>query len=95
MVKIIKTIVDTNRNLIGFMMEGKEKEFGGFSNEVIQRGVPTDNLLQKRFSNNQIAVVNNKIVEKGNFRINSLPMTIYTGDGYVDLDNSITLTKKW
>ena len=95
MVKIIKTIVDTNRNLIGFMMEGKEKEFGGFSNEVIQRGVPTDNLLQKRFSNNQIAVVNNRIVEKGNFRINSLPMTIYTGDGYVDLDNSITLTKRF
>lgn len=95
MIKITKAIVDTNRNLIGFMMEGKEKEFGGFSSEVIQRGVPVDNLLQMRFANNQIAVVNNKIVEKKNFKINSLPMTIYTGDGYVDIDNSLTLTKRY
>ena len=95
MLKIVKTIVDTNRNLIGFMMEGKEKEFGGFSNDVIQRGVPTDNLLQRKFSNNQIAVVSNKIVEKGNFKINSVPMTIYSGDGYIDLDNTVTLIKRF
>ena len=95
MLKIIKTIVDSNRNLIGFLMEGKEKEFGGFSNDVIQRGVPTDHLLQKKFSNNQIAVVSNKIVEKGNFKINSLPMTIYTGDNYIDLDNSVVITKRF
>lgn len=95
MLKITKAIVDTNRNLIGFMMQGKEKEFGGFSNDVIERGVPTDSLLQKKFSNNQIAVVNNKIVEKGNFKINTLPMTIYTDAGYVDLDNSVAIIKRF
>lgn len=95
MIKITKTIVDTNRNLIGFMMEGKEKEFGGFSKDIITRGVPTDNLLNQKFSNNQIAVINRKIVEKNNFKINSLPMTIYTDSGYIDLDNTATIVKRF
>lgn len=95
MIKITKTIVDSNRRLIGFMMKGKEKEFGGFSKDVIERGVPTDSLLNQKFSNNQIAVVKHKIVEKNNFKINSLPMTIYTGEGYVDIDNSVNLIKRY
>ena len=95
MIKITKTIVDSNRRLIGFMMKGKEKEFGGFSKDIIERGVPTDSLLNQKFSNNQIAVVNRKIVERNNFKINSLPMTIYTGDGYVDIDNSVNLIKRY
>ena len=95
MLKITKSIVDMNRNLIGFMVKGKEKEFGGFSNDEIERGMPTANIIQMKFSNNQIAVVNGRITEKGNFRINSLPMTIYTEDGYIDIDNSVAITKRF
>ena len=95
MIKITKSIIDTNRSLIGFMMEGKEKEFGGFSNDKIERGVPTDMLIKQKFSNSQIAVVKNKLVERGNFRINSLPMTVYTSDGYIDIDNTVNIIKRY
>lgn len=95
MIKIKKAIINTDRSLIGFIMEGKEKEFGGFSNDKIERGVPTDHLLKQKFSNNQIAVVNNKIVERSNFKINSLPICVYTADGYIDLDNTVNLIKRY
>lgn len=91
MAKMTKVIVDGKRQLIGFMLRGKEKEFGGFSNDEIEHGVPIGDILNKKFSNNQVAVVNGKLIEKGNFKINSLPMVVYTGTGYVDIDSSINL----
>ena len=95
MLKLTKTIVNENRSLIGFVIKGKEKEFGGFSDMEMERGVPMSQLTKEKFSNNQIAVVKGKIVEKGNFKINSLPMCIFENDNYIDLDNHIYLVGRF
>jgi hypothetical protein len=95
MIKLTKTIVDTNKNLIGFMAEGKEKEFGGFSTDRIERGIPTDNIIQMKLNNNQITVSNGKIAEKSNFRINSLPMVVYAENKYIPVDNTVNIVKRF
>lgn len=95
MLKITKTIINNKRSLIGFVLSGKEKEFGGFSNQMTETGVPLAKLVKDKFCNNQIAVVGGKIVEKNNFKINSLPMVLYTESGYVDVDNSVALLERF
>lgn len=91
MLKLTKTIVDGKRALIGFLVSGKEKEFGGFSNNMIERGIPVSNLIKEKFSNNQISTVNGKIVERNKFKINELPMVVYVNDNYVEVDNTVNL----
>jgi len=95
MLKITKTILDSNRNLIGFMVEGKEKELGGFSNQKVERGVPMQQLIKMNFSNNQIYFKNNSIVEKGSFKIAQLPAVVYTNNGYIDIDNTVNIIKRF
>lgn len=95
MLKITKSIVNLQRSLIGFMIEGKESEFGGFSNEKIERGIPTNKLIAMKFSNNQISTVKNKIVERNNFKINSLPMVVFTDNGYIPMDNTVNIIKRF
>ena len=100
MLKLTKCIVNGQRALIGFMVKGKESEMGGFSSNEIERGFPIDSLIQTNFSNNQMSVVKAngkaKLVAKGNFKMNTLPMCVYapgnpTGNDYIDIDNSIDL----
>ena len=95
MLKLTKTIIDTNRNLIGFMVEGKEKELGGFSNQKVERGVPTQQLIKMNFSNNQIYFSNSAIVEKGSFKISQLPVVVYTNNGYIEVDNTVNIIKRF
>lgn len=100
MLKLVKTIIDSNRSLAGFVIKGKESEFGGFSNEVIERGIPIDQLINRKFSNNQIKVVKGKIYEIGKFKINSLPMLLYMQNNYgepnyMDIDNNISLVGRF
>ena len=94
--KITKTIVNGNRSLIGFMISGKEKDMGGFSDAIIERGYPIDQLIKMGFTNNQLSVVKGKFVERNNFRINTLPMCVYQGGTdpsteYIDVDNTVDL----
>lgn len=96
MLKITKSIVNGQRQLIGFMVKGKESDMGGFSSTEIERGFPIAYLIQNKFSNNQLSVVKDKFVEKGNFKINQIPMCVYapgnpTGNEYVDIDNTVNL----
>ena len=95
MIKLVKTIVDTQRSLIGFMAEGRERDFGGMSNNKVVQALTTKELINRRFSNNQLMITDGKFVERGNFKINQLPMCVFTGDNYVDIDNSITLTGRF
>lgn len=91
MIKITATIVDANRALIGFMAKGTEKEFGGFSSNEIERGLPIATMIQEGFSNNQLSIVNGKVVEKGSFKINSLPMLLYNNNNYTPIDNTVNI----
>ena len=102
--KLTKTIVNGNKQLIGFVVSGKERDLGGFSDNIVERGYPVDHLLKTKFANSQIAVVTkggkSMIVERGNFKINSLPMVVFTNSGnpdteYVPVDNSINLIQRF
>lgn len=102
--KLTKTIVNGNKQLIGFVVSGKEKDLGGFSDNMIERGYPVDHLIKTKFSNNQLAVINKNgksvLVERGNFKINSLPMVVYTASGdpnteYMPVDNTINLIQRF
>ena len=95
MLKLTKTIINNKRSLIGFVIAGKEKEFGGFSNQMTETGIPLAKLVKDKFCNNQIAVVNGKIIEKNNFKINSLPMVVYTDNGYIDIGNGVTILERF
>jgi hypothetical protein len=98
--KITKTIVNGQRNLIGFMISGRERDMGGFSNNIIERGYPIESLIKMKFANQQVAVINNKFVERGNFKINTLPMCVYVAGGtpatdYIDIDNTVNLIARF
>lgn len=89
--RLVSTIVDDKRSLIGFIMEGKEKDFGGFSENKVRRPIPVADLIRSKFSNKQIGVSGGKLVEKSEFKINSLPMTLYANDSYAAIDNEISI----
>lgn len=94
-IKVIGTIVDQKHNLVGFRLQGKDVDFGGFQNTEIVRNIPLPNLIQMKFTNNQIKVANNSISELGNFKINEIPMHVFTGAAYIDVDNSISIIERF
>lgn len=95
MIKLKKSIVGTDAQLLGFILEGKEKEFGGISNSKIERALTIQNLKDSNFSNSQISFADNRIVTHNNFKISSLPMCVFDGTGYIDIDNTVNLTKRF
>jgi hypothetical protein len=100
MIKIIKTIVNSDRNLIGLMLSGTDRDFGGLATDsVVERGETIQSIIQKNFKNNQIAVNNGKLVEQGNFRLNDLPMVLLSqsqkGATYIPVGNRMYLTKRY
>ena len=95
MVRLIKTIIDTNRNLLGFVVEGKRSELGEIGQEKVTKAVPITSLSQQGFRNSQVIINGGKIIEKSNFKINDLPMAVYVDGGLVDIDNTINLYKRY
>ena len=95
MLKLKKTIVNTNHELIGFIISGKEKEMGGMSDAVVEHGYPLKSIIQIKLFNNQIAVNGNTICERNNFKINSLPMVMYDGNIYKPMDNSVNIIHRF
>lgn len=97
MLKITHSIVDDKRSLIGFIIKGTEKEFGSFSSNVIETGVPVCKLINDKFTNNQISVINGKIVERNKFKICDLPMVVYDkqSGGYNNIDNSVNIISRF
>lgn len=93
MIKFVKSIVDTNRNLIGFVAEAKAYEFGGIGDNVVQQAISVANI--GRFPNRQLAYVDRRIVEKNGFHIHDLPMCVYITGGMVDVSNKIDIVEKF
>lgn len=94
-IEVSKTIVNGQRSLIGFIVKGKEKDLGGFSDNVIERSVSISELGKMNFSNSQIVVVGGKVVERGKFRINSLPMVVFNDDTFIAIDNTVNMTQRY
>jgi hypothetical protein len=100
MIKLTGTIVNTERNLVGFMITGTDKDFGGYaSTSTITKSESIASLIQRKFQNSQIAVVNGKIVEKGNFKIHDLPMALLNKRGneysFIPVGNKMILTQRY
>jgi hypothetical protein len=93
MIKLVYSIVDERYNLIGFGCRGKERDFnitGGES--IVIRPVTIASMAGNGFSNNQIKVKANGMVEEiGYFRIHDLPMKMFTQNNLIDTDNSLEI----
>ena len=55
--KLINTVVDLKMRLVGFIAEGKEREFGGFTNEIITKPVVLKALSDSNFKNNHLQAI--------------------------------------
>lgn len=96
MLKLVKTIVSVNRTLVGFVIEGTEREFGGMSTNTVQNALSVKELIARKFNNNQIKITDGRsIQEKGGFRINTLPVCVLDNNQYIDIDNKITLVQRF
>lgn len=95
MIKLTHLIVDTNYRLIGFVAEGKAREFGELGNSKICRPVTLKYLFDTNFNNKQISMSRGTIIEKAGFKLNDLHMLMLQGGEYKDIDNTITLTKRY
>ena len=95
MLKLVETIVDNHRKLIGFTIEGKDSEFGGFSSAKTRKHIPLKTLSTSKFENNQVAVTVSGIKEKGNFKINALPMVSLIDNNFYPVDNRVALKTRF
>lgn len=95
MFKLHKTVVNEQHELIGFVISGKDREFGGMTNDTVQRVLSLDNLKAMRFKNNEVKLVGNSITEVGNFKINSLPMAMLVNNGLTDINSGIAILKRF
>lgn len=95
MIKLTKTIVDRGRTLVGFVAEGKGTDFNEVTNDRVQRPLQLNSLMQMKFSNNQVMISDKGIQERGNFKVNELPMAVYVDNKFIDVDNKISIVKKY
>ena len=93
--RVVKTIVNDRRELIGFVVEGRDLDLGGFTTATVQKPIPLHVLRENGFSNRQIDVMARGIKEKGKFRLNELPMMVLVDNKLVPVDNSMTLTHRF
>lgn len=96
-IALSKTIVNSQRGLIGFVLKGRERDLGGFSDSVTERPMPLAELIKMKFANTQIAIANNKVLERGKFRINTLPMVVYdpSTNNYIDISNEVAMIERF
>lgn len=97
MAQLIKSIVDPNGKLVGFLVEGKDSEFGGILQDKVQKAISINEMIKQRFYNRQVAVdpKTNRLVARGKFQISDLPMAVLTPNGLVDVGNGIELTGRF
>ena len=95
MIKYTKVIVDSNRNLKGFIAEVSGNKFFTDKNAPVERPFSIEDIVRGRMSNGQISVSKGKIATKPGFSINSLPMTVYNGKEFIDVDNRIKLVTRY
>lgn len=95
MIKVIKTIVNTNRRLIGLVMEGRDSELDGFSDEKVTKPMTLTSLVNRGFENNQISIGKQGLRVKGNFRLNDIPMLVLVDGKFIEVDNGVSIIKRF
>lgn len=94
MIKLKKVILSEGYVVIGFVAEGKAKEFGEVGTGTIQRRVSTNDLISAKFKNNQVEVLQNGVIkEVGDFKLKSLEAEkfIQKENKFVPCNTDITL----
>lgn len=97
MIKLKNNIVNEKLQLIGFRVEGTERDFGGMSKTITERDFLLQKLIQDNFNNSQIAIKPGIVEEKGSFRLSDLPMIMYVqskGGQMVNIDPSLKLMSR-
>lgn len=92
--KITRSILDENFKLLGFMIEGKAKEFGELGKEKIEKAILLEELIRIGFNNSQIETSGGKLKEKNGFKMNGLPALLYHEGNFVPINNEVNITKR-
>ena len=80
--KVTHTIVNSNRQLVGLVVD----------NNGDVRALTITELKNAGFKNKQLHFnESGMLVECGDFKLNSLPMKVIVGNGYIDINNNISL----
>lgn len=98
MTKLTNLVVDQNFRLLGFVVQGSPRDFGEFeadSKVKVHKTLSLQYLFNINFNNRQISMKKNTIVEKEGFKLSSLKMVMFTGTEYINIDNTIELTKRY
>ena len=65
--ELIKSIVDSDGKLVGFVAEGKDSEFGGILQDKVQKCLSIAEMVQRQVYTKQLAVdpKTNRLVPRG------------------------------
>ena len=87
--RLVKSIVGDNNNLIGFVVEGTAKEFNEKGTVgVIYKSILLQELVRAKFSNDQVRVSGSKLEYLDGFKLSDLPMMKHTNGQLVDIGNT-------
>lgn len=92
--KLKNTILDKQLNLIGFVVEGKETEFGGIADSIVTQIFSGREMVRLGFVNSQIDTRSGKVKCLGDFKIKQLQPKVMVDNSLYDIDSTITLTKR-
>lgn len=93
--KLINSLVDNKKRLIGFVVEGKDKDLDGFTDETVRKPVKVEWLMARNFRNKQVIISPKGIEQLGDFKINELPMLAIRNGEYVPVNNDLELVKRF
>lgn len=94
-IKVVGTIVNTDRALIGLTLTGSEADFGGVGDAHVERNFHIGELIKMQFRNKQLVTTEKGILESTNFRLNSLPMKVLVNNNLIAIDNGIALVGRF
>lgn len=90
--KILGTIVNGKLNIVGLTISGKASDFGKIGNAEEVQDIAIQEVLARKFVNNQIDCSQGKIRELGKFRLRDVGMKMMLDNGQLTpVNNSLTL----
>jgi len=99
--KVTKTVVNNKGEIIALVIQGKEKDLGGLSSEVIEKPIPIDVLKKMNngngFHNHQCDINRSGLSGRGNFSFADLQMIVFDNvtNSYSPIGNKIELVKRY
>lgn len=88
---VIGSIVDDSCKLIGLIFNGKDTEFGGKSNSVVEKRFPIK-ALPNGFKTPEVEINNGSVAVLGDFRLSHLDrMELFRQDQCIPFDNKMEL----